>query len=58
MSSPNIIDGELIIEHNDKNWVISYENGFCGLLPQSPDLIEAVILTIELLYANGYKFAK
>lgn len=55
MSSPNIIDGELTIEHYNKNWIIDYESGFCGLLPQSPDLIEAIILTIELLYINGYK---
>jgi len=53
-----MLDGVLCIENNGTNWIIDYEFGFYGYLPQSPDLIEAAILTIELLYANGYKFAK
>lgn len=51
-----MLDGDLCIKNNGTNWIVDYEFGFYGNLPQSSNLIEAIILAIELLHANGYKF--
>lgn len=51
------LSGSLVICHNEKNWIVDYDiEGFLGLLPQSNNLFEAIIMTMELLYENGYKF--
>lgn len=52
-----ILDGELKITHNGKNFIVDYDwDGFLGFPPQAEDPIEACVLAIELLHANGYKF--
>lgn len=55
--SPYTLDGGLKITHNGTNYIIDYDwDGFVGFPPQSKELIEAVVLAIELLYANDYRF--
>lgn len=51
------INGEVKLYFSDKIWVVDYDwDGFEGRLPQSDNPIEACVLAIELLRANGYKF--
>lgn len=57
METSRELDGDVQIYYNGTNWIVDYDwDGFTGHLPQSQDPIEAVILAIELLHANGYKF--
>lgn len=55
---PYDINGELKLQCNEDNkWFVDYDfDGFLGRLPQSESLIEALVLAIELLAANGYDF--
>ena len=51
------INGEVKLYFSDKTWAVDYDwDGFEGRLPQSDNPIEACVLAIELLRANGYKF--
>lgn len=51
------INGEVKLYFSDKTWAVDYDwDGFKGRLPQSDNPIEACVLVIELLRANGYKF--
>ena len=51
------INGEVKLYFSDKTWAVDYDwDGFKGRLPQSDNPIEACVLAIELLRANGYKF--
>lgn len=51
------INGEVKLYFSGGTWIVDYDwDGFTGKLPQSENPIEAVILAIELLHANGYKF--
>lgn len=51
------INGEVQLYFGGRTWIVDYDwNGFEGRLPQSENPIEAVVLAIELLHANGYKF--
>lgn len=57
MDHPGELDGDVQLYCNGTTWIVDYDwNGFTGHLPQSQNPIEAVILAIELLHANGYKF--
>lgn len=57
MDNPGELDGDVQLYCNGTTWIVDYDwNGFTGHLPQSQNPIEAVILAIELLHANGYKF--
>lgn len=50
------INGEVKLYFSGKTWAVDYDwDGFKGRLPQSDDPIEACVLAIELLTANGYK---
>ena len=56
---PQVSGGSLRITYEDRWWYIDYgDEGFSGSTPQSEDLIEALVLAIELLAANGYNFKK
>lgn len=49
------INGEVRLYFSDGNWIVNYDwEGFDGKLPQSENPIEACVLAIELLSANGY----
>lgn len=51
------INGEVQLYFGGRTWIVDYDwNGFEGRLPHSENPIEAVVLAIELLHANGYKF--
>lgn len=51
------INGEVKLYFSGKTWAVDYDwDGFKGRLPQSDKPIEACVLAIELLRANGYKF--
>lgn len=53
------INGEVKLYFSGKTWAVDYDwDGFEGRLPQSDDPIEACVLAIELLTANGYDFGK
>lgn len=53
------INGEVKLYFSDKTWAVDYDwDGFEGRLPQSDNPIEACVLAIELLRANGYKLNK
>lgn len=50
------INGEVKLYFSGKTWIVDYDwDGFEGRLPQSDNPIEACVLAIELLTANGYK---
>lgn len=56
--SEEVLNGDVKLYSNGTNWIIDYDwDGFVGTLPQSENPIEAVVLAIELLHANGYDFA-
>lgn len=49
------INGEVKLYFSDGCWIVDYDwDGFTGRLPQSDNPIEACVLAIELLTANGY----
>lgn len=57
MDTPGELNGDVQLYCNGTNWIVDYDwDGFTGHLPQSQNPIEAVVLAIELLHANGYKF--
>ena len=50
------INGEVKLYFSDGRWIVDYDwDGFTGRLPQSDNPIEACVLAIELLIANGYE---
>lgn len=52
----NCLNGEVKMYFSDGKWIVDYDwDGFTGRLPQSENPIEAVVLALELLAANGYK---
>lgn len=54
--APYFINGSLHLYHNGKKYVVDYDwDGFLGQMPCADDPIEACVLAIELLAANGYK---
>ena len=56
---PYFINGYLQLYHNGKKYVVDYDwDGFLGQMPCADDPIEACVLAIELLAANGYDFGK
>lgn len=56
---PQVSGGYLYITNEENRWYIDYgNNGFSGRYPNSESLIEALVLAIELLAANGYDFKK
>ena len=57
--APYFINGSLQLYHNGKKYVVDYDwGGFLGQMPCADDPIEACVLAIELLAANGYDFGK
>lgn len=49
------LNGEIKLYFSDGKWIVDYDwVGFTGRLPQSENPIEAVVLALELLHANGY----
>ena len=55
MDIPNVLNGDVKLYSNGTKWIVDYDwDGFNGTLPQSENPIEAVVLAIELLHANGY----
>lgn len=57
MDTPSVLDGDVKLCFGGKTWDVDYDwDGFMGYLPQSETPIEAIVLAIELLHANGYKF--
>lgn len=57
MDTPSVLDGDVKLSFCGKTWAVDYDwDGFMGYIPQSENPIEAVVLAIELLHANGYKF--
>lgn len=57
MDTSSVLDGDVKLCFCGKTWAVDYDwGGFIGYLPQSESPIEAVVLAIELLHANGYKF--
>lgn len=57
MDTPSVLDGDVKLCFCGKTWVVDYDwDDFMGYIPQSENPIEAVVLAIELLHANGYKF--
>lgn len=57
MDTPSVLDGDVKLSFYGKTWAVDYDwGGFMGYIPQSESPIEAVVLAIELLHANGYKF--
>lgn len=58
MDSEETLNGDVKLYSNGTNWIVDYDwDGFTGTSPQSENPIEAVVLAIELLHANGYDFA-
>ncbi len=50
------INGEVKLYFSNGYWIVDYDwDGFTGRLPQSDNPVEACVLAIELLTANGYK---
>lgn len=50
------LNGEVRLYFSNGSWIVDYDwDGFQGKLPQSDNPIEACVLAIELLTANGYK---
>lgn len=57
LDTPSVLDGNVKLCFYGKTCAVDYSwDGFMGYLPQSESPIEAVVLAIELLHANGYKF--
>ena len=57
MDNEGVLNGDVKLYSNGTNWIVGYDwDGFSGTLPQSENPIEAVVLAIELLHANGYTF--
>lgn len=57
MGEPSVLDGDVKLCFCGRTWAVDYDwDGFMGYIPQSENPIEAVVLAIELLHANGYKF--
>lgn len=57
--APYFINGSLQLYRNGKKYVVDYDwGGFLGQMPCADDPIEACVLAIELLAANGYDFGK
>lgn len=57
MDTPSVLDGDVKLCFCGKTWAVDYDwDGFMGYIPQSENPIEAIVLAIELLHANGYKF--
>lgn len=57
--APYFINGSLQLYHNGKKYVVDYDwGGFLGQMPCADVPIEACVLAIELLAANGYDFGK
>lgn len=55
MDNEGVLNGDAKLYSNGTNWIVDYDwDGFLGTLPQSENPIEAVVLAIELLHANGY----
>ena len=55
MDNEGVLNGDVKLYSNGTNWIVDYDwDGFSGTLPQSESPIEAVVLAIELLHANGY----
>ena len=55
MDIPNVLNGDVKLYSDGEHWIVDYDwEGFSGTLPQSENPIEAVVLAIELLHANGY----
>ena len=58
MDNEGVLNGDVKLYSNGTNWIVDYDwDGFSGTLPQSKNPIEAVVLAVELLYANGYQFS-
>lgn len=58
MDNEGVLNGDVQLYSNGTNWTVDYDwDGFSGMLPQSENPIEAVVLAIELLTANGYKWS-
>lgn len=56
---PYEMNGSLQILYSENHWEVGYDwDGFIGRLPQSTELVEAIVLAIELLAKNGYDFSK
>lgn len=56
MDNEGVLNGDVKLYSNGSKWIVDYDwDGFSGTLPQSENPIEAVVLAIELLHANGYK---
>ena len=55
--TPYLLSGDFQLLHiGDGKYQVEYDwNGFQGRLPQSDNPIEACVLAIELLTANGYQ---
>ena len=59
MDNEGVLNGDVKLYSNGTNWIVDYDwDGFSGTLPQSESPIEAVVLAIELLHANGYSLNK
>lgn len=55
-ATESTINGEVKLYFINGCWIVNYEyDGFTGRLPQSDNPIEACVLAIDLLTANGYK---
>ena len=55
MDSESVLNGDVKLYSYSSMWIVDYDYGFLGTLPQSNNPIEAVILAVELLHANGFK---
>lgn len=60
MENPYLLSGDFQLLHIGGGYYqVEYDwDGFLGKLPQSDNPIEACVLAIELLTANGYKLNK
>lgn len=57
MGEPSVLDGDVKLCFCGRTWAVDYDwDGFMGYIPQSENPIEAIVLAIELLHENGYKF--
>ena len=57
MDNEGVLNGDVNLYFNGKIWTVDFDwDAFSGMPPQSKNPIEAVVLAIELLYANGYTF--
>lgn len=56
MDNEGVLNGDVKLYFSETKWIVDYDwDGFSGTLPQSENPIEAIVLAIELLHANGYK---